>query len=33
LTLWYLVTRFDTDDESDLVTEVCWPVFHTTSAA
>ena len=22
----YLVTQFDTDDESDLVTEVCWPV-------
>ena len=25
----YLVTPFDTDDESDLVTEVCWPVFRT----
>jgi DNA-binding transcriptional MerR regulator len=24
----YLVTQFDTDDESDLVTEVCWPVFY-----
>jgi effector-binding domain-containing protein len=29
----YLITPFDTDDESDLVTEVCWPVFHTTPAA
>jgi DNA-binding transcriptional MerR regulator len=26
----YLVTPFDTDNESDLATEVCWPVFHTT---
>lgn len=25
----YLVTGFDTDDESRLVTEVCWPVFQT----
>jgi DNA-binding transcriptional MerR regulator len=25
----YLVTEFDTDDESSHVTEVCWPVFHT----
>jgi hypothetical protein len=25
----YLVTQFDTDDESGLVTEVCWPVFQT----
>ena len=23
----YLVTPFDTQDESDLVTEVCWPVL------
>jgi hypothetical protein len=23
----YLVTPFDTEDESDLVTEVCWPVL------
>ena len=29
----YLVTPFDTDDESELVTEVCWPVFHTTPTA
>lgn len=28
----YLVTEFDTDDESGYVTEVCWPVFHTTAA-
>jgi DNA-binding transcriptional MerR regulator/effector-binding domain-containing protein len=28
----YLVTEFDTEDESGYVTEVCWPVFHTTSA-
>jgi hypothetical protein len=26
----YLVTGFDTDDESRLVTEVGWPVFQTT---
>jgi DNA-binding transcriptional MerR regulator len=26
----YLVTAFDTDDESRHVTEVCWPVFQTT---
>jgi effector-binding domain-containing protein len=25
----YVVTPFDTDDESDLVTEVCWPVSPT----
>jgi DNA-binding transcriptional MerR regulator len=25
----YLVTPFDTDDESELVTEVCWPVSPT----
>jgi DNA-binding transcriptional MerR regulator len=29
----YLVTQFDTDDESDLVTEVCWPVFRTAPSA
>ena len=23
----YLVTPFDTEDESELVTEVCWPVL------
>lgn len=28
----YLVTEFDTDDESGYVTEVGWPVFHTTGA-
>jgi DNA-binding transcriptional MerR regulator len=28
----YLVTQFDTDDESDLVTEVCWPVCRTAPA-
>lgn len=26
----YLVSAFDTDDESRYVTEVCWPVFQTT---
>jgi DNA-binding transcriptional MerR regulator len=26
----YLVTPFDTDDGSELVTEVCWPVSPTT---
>jgi DNA-binding transcriptional MerR regulator/effector-binding domain-containing protein len=26
----YLVSEFDTDDEADYVTEVCWPVFQTT---
>ena len=25
----YLVSRFDTDDERGLVTEVCWPVLST----
>jgi effector-binding domain-containing protein len=25
----YLVTPFDTSDESEYVTEVCWPVFRT----
>ena len=25
----YLVSRFDTDDEHGLVTEVCWPVLST----
>jgi DNA-binding transcriptional MerR regulator len=29
----YLVTAFDTDDETRHVTEVCWPVFQTGSAA
>jgi DNA-binding transcriptional MerR regulator/effector-binding domain-containing protein len=27
----YLVTPFDTSDESQYVTEVCWPVFRTAS--
>ena len=27
----YVVTEFDTDDESDQVTEVCWPVLHTAT--
>jgi DNA-binding transcriptional MerR regulator len=27
----YLVSGLDTDDESRHVTEVCWPVFQTTS--
>jgi effector-binding domain-containing protein len=26
----YLLSQFDTDDESQLVTEVGWPVFQTT---
>ena len=26
----YLVSRFDTDNEHGLVTEVCWPVLSTT---
>lgn len=26
----YLVSAFDTDDESRHLTEVCWPVFQTT---
>jgi hypothetical protein len=25
----YLVTPFDTSDETEYVTEVCWPVFRT----
>ena len=29
----YLVTQFETDDESRLVTEVCWPVFQTRPSA
>jgi DNA-binding transcriptional MerR regulator/effector-binding domain-containing protein len=29
----YLVTQFDTDDESGLVTEVCWPVFQTVPSS
>jgi DNA-binding transcriptional MerR regulator len=28
----YLVSAFDTDDESRHLTEVCWPVFRTTPA-
>jgi effector-binding domain-containing protein len=27
----YLVTPFDTEDESDLVTEVCWPVVRAVT--
>jgi hypothetical protein len=27
------VTEFDTDDESQLVTEVGWPVFQTTPSS
>ena len=29
----YLVTEFDTDDESSYVTEVCWPVFQTVPSS
>jgi effector-binding domain-containing protein len=29
----YLVTEFDTDDESQLATEVGWPVFQTTPSS
>ena len=29
---YYLVSPFDTDDESRHRTEVCWPVFRTTPA-
>lgn len=29
----YLVTAFDTDEESRHVTEVCWPVFRTTPSS
>jgi len=29
----YLVTAFDTDDESRHVTEVCWPIFQTTPSS
>jgi effector-binding domain-containing protein len=29
----YVVSAFDTDDESRHVTEVCWPVFQTTSSS
>lgn len=28
----YLVTPFDTEDESDLVTEVCWPLVRAVTA-
>jgi len=29
---YYVVSPFDTDDESRLRTEVCWPVFRTAAA-
>ena len=29
----YVVSEFDTGDESGYVTEVCWPVFRTTAAS
>jgi hypothetical protein len=29
----YLVTEFDTDDESRYVTEVCWPIFQATPSS
>jgi DNA-binding transcriptional MerR regulator len=29
----YLVTDFDTDDETSYVTEVCWPVFQTAPSS
>jgi DNA-binding transcriptional MerR regulator/effector-binding domain-containing protein len=29
---YYVVSYFDTPDESRHVTEVCWPVFHTGAA-
>jgi effector-binding domain-containing protein len=29
----YLVTEFDTNDESSYVTEVCWPVFQTAPSS
>ncbi len=29
----YLVSAFDTDDQTRHVTEVCWPVFQTTSSS
>jgi hypothetical protein len=25
----YIVTREDTDDESQRLTEICWPIFRT----
>jgi len=28
---YYVVSHFDTPDESQHVTEVCWPAFHTAS--
>ncbi|MGB6454002.1 MAG: hypothetical protein WBH47_05870 [Streptosporangiaceae bacterium] len=28
----YLVTPFDSSDETQHVTEVCWPVFRTAPA-
>ena len=27
---YYLVSAFDTDNQTRHVTEVCWPVFQTT---
>ena len=29
----YLVSAFDTDDQTRHVTEVCWPVFQTTGSS
>jgi DNA-binding transcriptional MerR regulator/effector-binding domain-containing protein len=29
----YLVTPFDTDEESRQVTEICWPIFRTTGSS
>jgi hypothetical protein len=29
----YLVTEFDTGNEADYVTEVCWPVFQTAHSS
>jgi DNA-binding transcriptional MerR regulator len=29
----YIVTREDTDDESQLLTEICWPIFRTASTS
>jgi effector-binding domain-containing protein len=29
----YLITEFDTDDESSHITEVCWPVFQTAPSS
>jgi DNA-binding transcriptional MerR regulator len=30
---YYLVSAFDTDDQTRHVTEVCWPVFQTTGSS